>query len=109
MGGDDVLPYFRKLEADRDFSGPSHGGDGPIPLHRTPDSDWSALTIALRAALEKRGLPRLADLNAESGDGTGPTHFNSEAGVRVSQASAYLGAEVRPQIGRAQGGERVGK
>src|SRR3546814_6635528 len=67
-GGDDVLPYFRKLEADRDFSGPSHGGDGPIPLHRTPDSAWSALTIALRAALEKRGLPRLADLNAESGE-----------------------------------------
>src|SRR3546814_13095369 len=33
-GGDDVLPYFRKLEADRDFSGPSHGGDGTIPLHR---------------------------------------------------------------------------
>src|SRR3546814_20248441 len=40
-GGDDVLPYFRKLDAERDFSGPSHGGDGPIPLHRTPDSDWS--------------------------------------------------------------------
>src|SRR3546814_18786556 len=66
-GGDDVLPYFRNLEPDRDFSGPSHGGDGPIPLDRTPDSDWSALTHALRAARAKHGLPPLDDqLGTES-------------------------------------------
>lgn len=93
--GDAVLPYFRKLEADRDFGGQNHGDCGPIPIHRTPESDWSALTLALRAALEKRGMPRLTDLNAESGDGTGPTPFNSDGGVRVSTASAYLGPEVR--------------
>src|SRR3546814_1079592 len=28
-GGDDVLPYFRKLEADRDFSGPSQDRKRP--------------------------------------------------------------------------------
>ena len=31
-GWDDVLPYFIKLEADRDCDGPLHGKDGPVPL-----------------------------------------------------------------------------
>lgn len=93
--GSDVLPYFRKLEADNDFNGPDHGNAGPIELHRTPDTDWSPLTTALRTALEKRGLPRIADLNTQVGDGTGPTPFNARDGVRISTASAYLGTEVR--------------
>ena len=29
-----VLPFFRKLESDREFSGPLHGKDGPIKLQR---------------------------------------------------------------------------
>ena len=28
----EVLPFFRKLEFDRDFSGPLHGKDGPMKL-----------------------------------------------------------------------------
>src|ERR1700677_3676968 len=27
---DRVLPYFRRLESDQDFTGPLHGNDGPI-------------------------------------------------------------------------------
>ncbi|MEZ5655049.1 MAG: GMC family oxidoreductase [Sphingobium sp.] len=93
--GDDVLPYFRKLEADQDFSGPNHGDNGPIKVKRIPENDWSELTLAFRDALDKRGLPRLTDLNAQTGDGAGPTPINADGGARISSASAYLGADVR--------------
>ena len=31
---EDCLPYFRKIETDRDFSGPLHGTDGPLTIRR---------------------------------------------------------------------------
>ncbi|MQG42765.1 MAG: FAD-dependent oxidoreductase, partial [SAR202 cluster bacterium] len=39
-GFTDVLPYFRKLETDRDFGGDFHGSDGPIPIKRDPRDTW---------------------------------------------------------------------
>ena len=36
-GFTDVLPYFRRLEADADFGDqPWHGADGPMPVSRYP-------------------------------------------------------------------------
>ena len=39
---EEVLPYFRKLETDLDFSGDFHGEDGPIIAHRFPRSEWTS-------------------------------------------------------------------
>ena len=39
-GWDDVLPYFRKLESDRDIDDGFHGQDGPIVVRRVPEDQW---------------------------------------------------------------------
>ena len=45
-----VLPYFKKLERDLEFSGPLHGQDGPIPIHRIPRAPLAALLPCRREA-----------------------------------------------------------
>jgi 5-(hydroxymethyl)furfural/furfural oxidase len=91
----DVLPYFKKLETDFDYSGHLHGNDGPIQIRRVPESQWSPLTLALREALERRGIPRVADVNSGGGDCTAPVPINSSSGKRSSAAVSYLDASVR--------------
>src|SRR5215468_5639698 len=44
---DDVLPFFRKLEADRDICSPEHGRDGPISIGRVPPERWPGFIKAL--------------------------------------------------------------
>lgn len=94
-GWNDVLPYFKRLENDTDFRNPMHGDAGPIEIRRLPETQWSRLTLALREALERRGLARLQDFNSEGGDGTGPVPINISKDQRMSAASAYLKAPVR--------------
>ena len=54
-GWDDVLPYFRKLENDRDFDGALHGKDGPVPIRRTRVEDWAPLSKAVQVLSRKSG------------------------------------------------------
>lgn len=91
----EVLPYFKKLETDADFSGPMHGSDGPIQIRRVPESQWSPLSLALREALERRGIPRIGDVNSQDGDCTAPVPINSSSSRRSSAAVSYLDASVR--------------
>jgi 5-(hydroxymethyl)furfural/furfural oxidase len=91
----DVLPYFNKLETDSDFSGPMHGNTGPIQIRRVPESQWSPFTLALREALDRRGIPRINDVNSDGGDCTAPVPINSSSGRRSSAPVSYLGASVR--------------
>ncbi|HEY6433087.1 MAG TPA: hypothetical protein VIZ17_13995 [Acetobacteraceae bacterium] len=42
-----MLPYFRKLESDRDFDGPLHGKSGPIPIRRHRRERWNGYTRAV--------------------------------------------------------------
>ena len=53
-----VLPYFRKLERDLNFSGEYHGKDGPITISRYPMEDWAGFVEASR---EAAGRARPAD------------------------------------------------
>lgn len=92
----ELLPYFNRVETDLDFRGPDHGDAGPVHIQRVPDSQWSALSIALRAVLEARGLARVADFNdLGSGDGVGPVPLNYGPGGRASASSAYLTEQIR--------------
>ena len=92
----DVLPYFKKVETDLDYRNPQHGEHGPIHIQRVGDRNWSALSRALRVALENRGLPRVEDFNDwNAGEGVGPVPLNFGAEGRMSTANAYLTPEVR--------------
>ena len=59
-----VLPFFRKLEHDWDFTGEMHGDAGPVPIRRLPREQWPALAQAIEAYGRSHGLPFIADMNA---------------------------------------------
>ena len=94
-GWDDVLPYFCRLEADQDFSGPLHGRDGPIPIRRHGEREWPAFCSAFAQTLMARGLPLISDMNADFRDGVGRVPMSNLASGRVSSAQGYLTAAVR--------------
>jgi 5-(hydroxymethyl)furfural/furfural oxidase len=94
-GWDDVLPYFRKLETDLDFSGLLHGNHGPIPIRRISQARWPAFGAAVGEALAATGIPFRQDQNGEFEDGIFPPAFSNQDDRRVSAASAYLDAATR--------------
>ena len=85
---DQVLPAFRALEHDLDFSGPAHGDRGPVPIRRPQRlAPWAQ---AFREACVQSGLPLLPDLNdGGDGPGVGLLPANRVDGLRVSSAVAY--------------------
>ena len=91
----EVLPYFRKLETDRDFRGDEHGSSGPVAIRRHLPTDWPPFCAAIGEASAKLGYSSVADFNGEFGDGYGPLPMSSTLSGRVSAASAYLDRSVR--------------
>ena len=90
-GWADMLPYFRKLETDRDFGDkPYHGDAGPIPVYRAPIEAWGSVDRALRDAALGLGYGWCDDHNAPEGTGASPYAINSVAGRRVSTNDGYL-------------------
>jgi 5-(hydroxymethyl)furfural/furfural oxidase len=94
-GWDDVLPYFRKLETDLDFDGPLHGKDGPIPIRRVPETQWTGFSRATVEALGEAGFDRLEDQNGAFEEGWFPVTISNRDEQRVSVAMAYLNADTR--------------
>lgn len=90
-GFDDLLPWFQKAESDP-LGGELHGADGPVPVSRVPESDWTPLDRALIASAGELGFDRIADLNGarEQSPGVGPTPKNIRDGVRFNGALSYL-------------------
>lgn len=96
-GFDDVLPAFRRLEADLDFGGdPWHGDAGPLPITRYLDRPRSAIHEASLAAFDALGFPVVDDHNAPDSVGYGPMPMSSRAGVRVTAVDAYLPSAATP-------------
>lgn len=91
----DVLPYFRRLEADADCGGALHGTDGPVAIRRHPASQWPPFCRAVAQAAAARGLPMRHDMNGDFGDGCFPLPLSATSAARVSCASAYLDAATR--------------
>ena len=85
-----VLPYFRKMETDLDFSGDFHGSDGPVPVRRFPREEWEPHFKAYYEACVVAGFPEAADMNHPEAEGVGPTPRNYLDGIRISMAIAYL-------------------
>jgi 5-(hydroxymethyl)furfural/furfural oxidase len=90
-----VLPYFRKAESDLDFSGPLHGSDGPIPIHRIPMALWPRFSTATREAIAALGYADIRDQNGVYDDGYFPMTLSNNGRHRVSTAMAYLDAATR--------------
>jgi choline dehydrogenase len=85
-----VLPYYRKLEDDRDFGGPLHGTSGPIPVKRQGDDLMSPVTPAFIEACLRLGFAEEPDKNCPDAPGVGLVPLNAVDGLRVSTAVAYL-------------------
>ncbi len=90
-----VLPYFRRLEKDMDFTGDAHGDAGPIPIRRIFPEGWDGLAAATGKAFAAHGFSYISDMNDGFSEGFSPAPFNNAYGRRVSTAMAYLGATVR--------------
>ena len=94
---DEILPVFRRIEADAEFGErPWHGADGPIPITRYPGLGRSPIHEAAIAAFEGVGIPSVDDHNAPGAVGAGPMPMSSRGGWRVTTADAYLPAGERP-------------
>lgn len=92
-----TLPYFAKLEADRDFpDGEGHGSDGPVPIMRHFEDEWPRITKAFAKSWEAQGMPWVEDFNAKESSGYGPVPRNlmGQEELRAGALLTYL-AEAR--------------
>lgn len=86
----DVLPVFRTLETDHDFTNEWHGTNGPVPIRRTPRDEMNPVRQAALDAALACGHEWAADHNAPESFGVGPMPRNVAGGVRMSTALTYL-------------------
>lgn len=91
----DVLPYFRMLEADKDFTGDLHGTEGPLPIRRQSAREWSPLAQAMRRIAHAHGYRDIADMNGDFGDGYCVLPISRFENRRASAGLCYLDAPVR--------------
>ena len=95
----ELMPYFRMIETDTDFSGDFHGSDGPILVRRWKPEDWNPDQRAFYDAARETGFADCPDHNSPGSTGVGPTPFNNHERVRWSTAIGYLSeARERPNL-----------
>ena len=84
----DVLPYFKRAEANESLGSEYHGQDGPLPVsenrYRHP------MTMAFVRAGQEMGLPYVNDFNGASQEGVGFYQTTTRNGARASTARTYL-------------------
>ena len=94
---DDVLPYFKKSEANYRGDGPQHGGHGEWRVERQRLS-WPILD-SFRDAAEELGVPKTDDFNTGTNEGSGYFEVNQKKGARWNTAKAFLRpAMTRPNL-----------
>lgn len=85
---DDVLPYFRKAEANERGADDFHGAGGPLFVS---DQKWANPTSeAFVEAAAQLQLPRNADFNGPRQEGFGLYQVTQRGGERWSAARAYV-------------------
>ncbi|MEQ1713550.1 MAG: GMC family oxidoreductase N-terminal domain-containing protein, partial [Hyphomicrobium sp.] len=91
----DVLPYFKKLEAnDAEDAHRLHGRDGPVTVSSIKHRN--ELIEAVIGAANALGVPRTHDFNGVDQEGVGYYQLTTRNGLRMSAAKAYL----KPARGR---------
>jgi choline dehydrogenase len=98
-GWESWLPWFRAIEADRDFGAEQwHGDAGPIPIGRYP-RPWLEMQERFAEAALAAGHGWVDDHNRPGAVGIGPIPLNMIAGVRQTPADRYLDpALARPNL-----------
>ena len=87
----ELLPTFRRLESDLDYpNSPWHGAEGPIPIHREPESGWGSVDRAFAESVTDLGYGWAPDHNEPGTTGGSPYGLNVREGLRVSTNDAYL-------------------
>lgn len=101
-GFEELLPFFRRAEADPlGQVSRLHGTDGPVPVRRVGEKEYTPVERVLVETAGRLGFPRIADLNGSENQapGVGPTPRNVVAGVRMHPALTYLAmARSRPNL-----------
>ncbi|MBJ21236.1 MAG: NAD(P)-binding protein [bacterium] len=88
---EEMLPWFRKLENDREFgSADYHGDAGPIPVLRWAESDWDPTYRAFYEACTKLGIVESPDHNAPDTTGVGAIPMNRDGSRRLSASVTHL-------------------
>jgi len=94
---DEVLPYFKKMEAFEDGASELRGADGPMRIVRV--GERPVLAEAFIAAAAEAGFRRNPDYNGADQEGFGYYQVNQSGGRRHSAYRAYLkGAMGRPNL-----------
>jgi choline dehydrogenase len=100
-----VLPFYRRLEYDRDYGGDFHGTSGPIQIERAPKETWQRLGHSFYEACRAAGFAEVTDHNHPASTGIGPTPRNRHERIRISTAIGYLDPArhrlnliIRPQV-----------
>ena len=98
-GFEKLLPYFRRIETDTDYSDDFHGGDGPIIVRRYASEDMLPDQTAWYQACRDYGFADCPDHNDPDSTGVGPCPFNNPNRIRWSTALGYLNpARDRPNL-----------
>ncbi len=87
-GWDDVLPYFLKSEDHYLGKSEMHGSGGEWRVDKQRLS-WDILD-AFRDAADEAGIPKVADFNTGTNEGSGYFEVNQKNGLRISTARAFL-------------------
>jgi choline dehydrogenase-like flavoprotein len=89
----EVLPYFRRAEANERLGGDLHGRDGPLNVADLVCPN--PVNEVFLAACDQLQLPRNADFNGAIQEGVGLYQVTQRNGERWSAARAYLPDDTR--------------
>ena len=96
---EELLPYFRRVETDTDYSDDFHGTDGPIIVRRFKPEEMLTDQSAWYEACRSYGFGDCPDHNDPDSTGVGPCPFNNPNRIRWSTAIGYLNpARDRPNL-----------
>ncbi|GAB2978185.1 GMC family oxidoreductase [Saccharothrix stipae] len=88
-----VLPFYRIMEDDLDFTDEFHGKGGPIPIRRFPIEEMTPAQRHFIDACLEHGFPWVDDQNHPDATGVGAMPSNRrDPTVRVSTTMGYLPA-----------------
>jgi 5-(hydroxymethyl)furfural/furfural oxidase len=93
-----VLPYFRRLETDLDYTDQLHGAQGPITVRRMPMDQWDDFTLSVTKVWNDLGYSLRPDMNGEFGEGYSPLPLSNDGVARRSSAAGYLDAVTRRRV-----------
>jgi 5-(hydroxymethyl)furfural/furfural oxidase len=102
FGSSDVLPYYRKLESDRDFGDAgAHGADGPLPITRSAPDRWGGSDQTIYDACVELGYGEVLDHNAFERNLVGMSAFARNDLEPNDGEHSTTGTNRAPEGGRA--------